>query len=38
MSYLVSVSGQDSPLANTLRFTLRFTFGNSPVQENETAE
>lgn len=38
MSYLVSVSGQDSPLANTLRFTLRFTFGDSPVQENETAE
>ncbi len=38
MSYLVSVSGQDSPLANTLRFTLRFTFGDSPVQEKETAE
>ena len=38
MSYLVSVSGQDSPLANTLRFTLRFTFGDSPVKENETAE
>lgn len=38
MSYLVSVSGQDSPLANTLRFTLRFTFGDSPTQENETAE
>ena len=36
MSYLVSVSGQDSPLANTLRFTLRFTIGDSPVLENDT--
>lgn len=28
MSYLVSVSGKNSPLANTIRFTLRFTFGD----------
>jgi hypothetical protein len=28
MSYLVSVSGKNSPLANTLRFTLRYTIGN----------
>lgn len=38
MSYLVSVSGQDSPLANTLRFTLRFTFGDTPVNDTETKE
>lgn len=29
MSYLVSVSGKNSPLANTLRFTLRYTFGDN---------
>ena len=29
MSYLVSVSGKNSPLANTLRFTLRYTIGDN---------
>ena len=29
MSYLISVSGKNSPLANTLRFTLRYTIGES---------
>ncbi len=33
MSYLVSVSGKNSPLANTLRFTLRYTFGDSGPRE-----
>jgi len=37
MSYLVSL-GQNSPLANTLRFTLRFTFGDSPSQESENTD
>lgn len=29
ISYLVSVSGKNSPLANTLRFTLRLTIGDN---------
>ena len=29
MSYLISVSWKNSPLANTLRFTLRYTIGES---------
>jgi hypothetical protein len=29
MSYLISVSGKNSPLANTIRFTLRYTVGDS---------
>lgn len=29
ISYLVSVSGKNSPLANTLRFTLRLTLGDN---------
>ena len=37
MSYLVSVSGKNSPLANTIRFTLRYTFGdNTP--DTDTAK
>ncbi len=37
MSYLVSVSGRNSPLANTIRFTLRYTFGdNTP--DTDTAK
>jgi len=34
LSYLVSVSGKNSPLANTIRFTLRFTFGDDAKQSN----
>ena len=29
MSYLISVSGKNSPLANTIRFTLRYTVGDA---------
>ena len=29
ISYLASLNGRQSPLANTLRFTLRFTLGDS---------
>lgn len=29
ISYLAAVGGRNSPLANTLRFTLRFTLGNT---------
>jgi hypothetical protein len=35
MSYLVSVSGRNSPLANTIRFTLRYTFGDSVAKEEK---
>jgi hypothetical protein len=34
MSYLVSVSGKNSPLANTIRFTLRYTFGDNVAKSN----
>lgn len=36
MSYLVSVSGKNSPLANTIRFTLRFTFGDDKPSKKST--
>ena len=34
MSYLISVSGKNSPLANTIRFTLRYTFGDNVAKSN----
>ena len=34
MSYLISVSGKNSPLANTIRFTLRYTVGDAVDKSN----
>ena len=34
MSYLISVSGKNSPLANTIRFTLRYTIGDAVEKSN----
>ena len=38
ISYLAALNGKNSPLANTVRFTLRFTFGNTSANTEETAE
>jgi hypothetical protein len=32
ISYLASTNGRQSPLANTLRFTLRLNFGNKAAE------
>lgn len=37
-SYLAAVGGRNSPLANTLRFTLRFTFGDKKVSSSDKPE
>jgi hypothetical protein len=37
-SYLASLSGRQSPLANTLRFTLRLTLGQSAAKGDNTGE
>jgi hypothetical protein len=37
-SYLASLSGRQSPLANTLRFTLRLTLGQSGAKVDNTGE
>jgi hypothetical protein len=36
MSYLASLNGRQSPLANTLRFTLRMTLGSSGSEKEST--
>jgi hypothetical protein len=36
MSYLASLNGRQSPLANTLRFTLRMTLGSSGAEKEST--
>jgi len=36
MSYLASLNGRQSPLANTLRFTLRMTLGSSGTEKEST--
>jgi hypothetical protein len=36
-SYLASLSGRQSPLANTLRFTLRLTLGQSVAKEEKSS-
>jgi hypothetical protein len=35
-SYLASLSGRQSPLANTLRFTLRMTLGQTGGKEEKS--
>jgi hypothetical protein len=37
-SYLASLSGRQSPLANTLRFTLRFTLGQNSSKEDNSGK
>lgn len=36
VSYLASLNGRQSPLANTLRFTLRMTLGSSAAEQEST--